>query len=124
MLVSDGYQTVFCKKCGTFAVNDASTKKYRECRLCRDSTFGRATIPYAYKLLIHLLASIGINLRPEFMTSEEYADAIFRPRGGALTGDINDIQAQLGDADEGLEEEIEEYEDGGFDTDFSTVYDD
>lgn len=123
-LVSDGYQTVFCKTCGTFAVNDASTKKYKDCRLCRDTkNFGRCTIPYAYKLLIHLLAAIGINLRPEFMTSEEYADRLFRPRGIAMGGDVGDIHAQLGEADEALDDEIEQYEEGEG-TDFSTVYDD
>lgn len=124
MLVSDGYQTVFCKTCGTFAVNDASTKTYKECRLCRDNrNFGRCTIPYAYKLLIHLLAAIGINLRPEFMTSEEYADKLFRPRGLAMAGDVGDIQAQLNEADEGLDEEMEEYAEPE-DTDYADVYDD
>lgn len=108
MLVSDGYQTVFCKNCGTFAVNDASTKKYKECRLCRDDkNFGRCTIPYVYKLLIHYLAAIGINLRPEFLTSEEYANKIFRNRG--LPGaDIGDIFNQLADADAILAEEEDE----------------
>ena len=34
MLVSDAYQTVFCKTCGIFAVNDAATRTYKPCKLC------------------------------------------------------------------------------------------
>ena len=123
MLVSDAYQTVFCKICGTFAINDAKTRMYKPCRLCNDSNFGRCTIPYAYKLLVHLLAAPGINLRPEFVTSEEYADKIFRQRQPIIGGDITDIRTQLDEADEALDEEQEEFEDTGFQTDFADVFD-
>lgn len=107
MQVSDAYQTSFCKSCGTFAVNDANTQQYKACRLCGDkNNFGRCTIPYAYKLLIHLLAAVGINLRPEFVTSEEYADKLFRPKMSIGMGDVDDITIQLGEADEGYREEL------------------
>ena len=118
MLVSDAYQTVFCKTCGTFAINDAKTHMYKSCRLCEDSNFGRCTIPYVYKLLIHLLAAPGINLRPEFVTSEEYVDKIFRQRQPLIGGDINDIKTQLNEVDELFDEEQEEVEDAGLNTDF------
>lgn len=76
MLVSDGYQTAFCKTCGNFAVYDSMNFTYKPCRLCGKSIFGKATIPYAYKLLIHLLGAMGLNLHPMFQTSEEYTAKI------------------------------------------------
>lgn len=107
--VSDEYITVFCKKCGTFAFNNTNAGYY-ECKLCRINSsmpqykdnFGRASIPYAYKLLIHLLAPIGINLRPEFITNEEYYNRITQPR------DIGSIDDQ--DIDDALEYERVEQE--------------
>lgn len=124
MGVSDAYQTAFCKTCGTFAVNDATTRVYRPCRLCGDDqNFGRCTVPYVYKLLIHLLAAPGINLRPEFATPEEYADKIFR-RGLAIPGDINDIKDELEEDDDNLEEEEQEFADELPEADYGDVYDD
>lgn len=112
MLVSDKYQTVFCKNCGTFAVNDPTTYSYKPCKLCNsDKNFGRCVIPYAYKLLIHLLAAPGINLRPEFVTSEEYATRILNQRDTTLGLNLEDPE----DPDEGLEEEVaEEDQEQGF----------
>jgi DNA-directed RNA polymerase II subunit RPB2 len=72
MLVSDGYKTAFCKQCGSFAEFSPTEMDYRECRLCKNTMFGGATIPYAYKWLIQLQAAMGIRLRPEFAFSEEY----------------------------------------------------
>ena len=126
MFVSDAYQTAFCKTCSTFAINDAATRRYKPCRLCGDDqNFGRCTIPYAYKLLVHLLAAPGINLRPEFITSDEYADKIFRQRPATTTtgADINDIKILLEEADEALAEEEQEFADEGFDTNYADVYD-
>ena len=124
MKASDAYQTAFCKKCGTFGINDATTKKYKPCRLCLDDTnFGRVTIPYAYKLLIHLLAAPGINLRPDFMNSAEYSDWIFGRQDVRKEGEPADINVQLAEADEGLEEEEAEFAEEGFETDFADVYD-
>lgn len=122
MLVSDGYQTAFCKTCGTFAIYDGTTREYKLCRLCGDENFGRCTIPYAYKLLVHLLAAPGINLRPEFMTSDEYAEKLFRV--DVRTGGINidDIERQLIDADEALDDEIKDNEDEGMDTNYADIY--
>ena len=80
MLVSDLYRTVFCKICGEFAINDVATKWYKPCPRCGGSTFGLVDIPYVYKLVIHLLAVPGINLRPEFVSSTEYLDSIFKEK--------------------------------------------
>jgi hypothetical protein len=123
MLVSDGYQTAFCKTCGTFAIYDGATERYKDCRLCGDRNYGRCTIPYAYKLLVHLLAAPGINLRPEFVTSEEYAEKLFRTETQFDGVGLDDIEGQLKDADELLEDETKENEDEGLDTDFADVYD-
>lgn len=122
MLVSDAYQTAFCKTCGTFAIYDGTTREYKLCRLCGDENFGRCTIPYAYKLLVHLLAAPGINLRPEFMTSDEYAEKLFR--ADVRTGGVNidDIERQLIDADEALDDEIKDNEDEGMDTNYADIY--
>lgn len=124
MLVSDGYQTVFCKTCGTFAVNDATTLRYRRCRLCGDDeNFGRCVIPYAYKLLIQLLAAPGLNLRPEFISSEEYAHKVLTHREETGANDLNNIADILTEADQArLEEEEEIRDEEGLDTDFSEVY--
>lgn len=123
MLVSDGYQTVFCKTCGTFAIYDGPARSYRPCRLCNDQNFGRCTIPYAYKLLVHLLAAPGINLRPEFVTSQEHIENLFHIEPQLEGISIDEIHNQLKDVDEILEETIREDEDEGLDTDFADVYD-
>ncbi|MEM2986887.1 MAG: hypothetical protein QXV60_02185 [Nitrososphaerota archaeon] len=77
MFASDGYEAAFCKNCGTFAVNNPFTNDYKPCKLCGNKEFGRYVIPYAYKLLIHLLGSVGINLHPEFYTPDEYINKVF-----------------------------------------------
>ena len=62
-LVSDKYTTVFCEVCGTIAIADHVDKGY-VCRRCgTQGSFGVGTIPYAYKLLVHLLAGAGLSMR-------------------------------------------------------------
>lgn len=122
MFASDAYQTAFCKTCGSYAVNDAATRQYKPCRLCGDSNFGRCTIPYAYKLLQHLLAAPGMFLRPEFETLDEYAERIFRGREITSPGDLTDIQTLLEEADEALVEEEEEFNAEGVETDYGDIY--
>lgn len=123
MFVSDGYQTAFCKTCGIPAINDAKTRVYKPCRLCGDQNYGRCTIPYAYKLLFHLLAAPGINLRPEFLTSDEYIEKILTANKTSDLGDVNDIGRQLIEADEALIEEEAEFGDQGLDTNYGDIYD-
>lgn len=107
MYVSDAYQTVICKNCGTFAVNNdlmnkLSTNPYKPCPLCQHTDFGRCVIPYTYKLLMHLLGAMGIYLRPEFETSDEYVNRITK-------GIIDDSAlATIGD-DDAREEEDEQF---------------
>lgn len=126
MLVSDSYQTVFCKVCGTYAVNDPMTEWYKTCKICgNNDQFGKCTIPYAYKLLQHLLGAMGINLRPDFVNSEEYARKIFAQEIGQIKTDISSIDLQLNEADEGLEQEQEEQAEpeAEMETDIFNTYD-
>lgn len=113
MLASDGYPVAFCKKCGIFAVNDVGDG-YRPCKICMlnatqeqpyEPEFGRCTIPYAYKLLIHYLGTMGINLRPEFMTSDEYLREILRGKNIDYDKCFDDIAQQLEEADEANEDD-------------------
>lgn len=114
MLVSDGYPTVFCGTCGCFAVVDPSTSWYKPCRLCDDDqNFGRRTIPYAYKFLVHLLGALGINLRPGFVKPEEYIENIFakQEKANATLDDINSelMEAQaVNDAEMNMDAEFED----------------
>lgn len=75
MEVSDAYETVFCKTCGSFAIDNATRGTY-SCRKCKGREFGRCTIPYALKFLIHILAAPGLNLHLEFATIDEYKKLI------------------------------------------------
>ena len=61
--VSDAYQAVYCSTCGTIAIANHASDKF-VCRSCGDNAkFGTCTIPYAYKLLTHILAGAGFNLQ-------------------------------------------------------------
>lgn len=104
MLVSDAYKAVFCRVCGTFAVNNPTTGQYRPCILCGKEKFGHCTIPYVFKLLLHLLAAPGLNLRPEFLTMDEYANKILTAAGA----EIIHAEDEEEEEDEEKQEEIEQ----------------
>jgi len=131
MSVSDEYQTVFCIVCGNFAINDQYTNFYKTCPLCgNEDKFGRCSIPYVYKLLMHLLAAPGLNLRPELMTNadyalkvlpkekrvttklleEEYDEALIDENEDAEETEDAEIQMEEQAEDEGV---IDEYDEGG-----------
>lgn len=108
MKTSDGYETVFCKNCGIFAVTNATDGKYLPCKLCNQSDFGRYMIPYSYKLLIHLLGAMGINLRPEFMTQEEYRQKLFSMSTQAISADeIIQTNQEIAEVEDEAEAEAE-----------------
>ena len=116
MKASDAYTCVFCRNCGNFAVNETglptgvageeNKKNYKNCRLCDENNFGRTVIPYAYKLLIHLLAPFQQFLRPEFVTFDELLDNIFNQHRGVERGDLRDVTRMLTEADEGFEDQV------------------
>jgi hypothetical protein len=123
MLVSDKYTVAYCRKCGQFAVNStAPGTSYRACPLCNSTEFGKCTIPYAYKLLVHLLAAPGINLRPEFMTSSEYYDALFNKRQPKSTN-LDDITTEFNEEDAVREEEEQEIAEEEVETNYDDIYD-
>lgn len=123
MLVSDKYQTAFCRVCGTFAVNENKPNlTYKRCRICQSESFGRCTIPYAYKLLIHYLGAAGINLHPEFMTSGEYYNRIFQRNDIVMNTDLNIITTELEEADQAIEEEQQEIQDEEIETNYDDIY--
>ena len=131
MGVSDEYQTVFCLRCGIFAVNDEYNNFYRPCSLCgNEDKFGRCSIPYVYKLLMNLVAAPGLNLRPELMTNAEYALKVLPKEKRVTTKlleeeydeeviDENEEEDQAEDAEIQLEEQgedegvVDEYDEGG-----------
>lgn len=125
MLVSDGYQTVFCRDCGTFAVNNPTKEgTYQKCKLCGNpDRFGRYTIPYAYKLLIHLLGGLGINLRLKFLTSEEYLEKLLTEPKAIKEVTETDITLELDKETAGEEEQEEEQQEEERETNTADIYD-
>jgi len=108
---SDAYVTCICATCGMFAVQNSSTREY-ECPYCKGRkdtpSFGMVSIPYVYKLLIHLLAAAGINLRPVAIKPDEYANMVFSGRtGDNVSAKLDEQDLQL---DEGNLEKITRYE--------------
>ena len=69
--VSDAYQAVYCSTCGTIAIANHASDKF-VCHTCGDDAqFGTCTIPYAYKLLTHMLAGAGFNLQFGMTTAHQ-----------------------------------------------------
>ena len=56
MKSSDEYKIIVCKTCGTMINN-------KVCKFCDKSSPGVILVPYVFKLLIHLLLGIGIDVR-------------------------------------------------------------
>lgn len=65
-LVSDAYETVYCSTCGQIAITDDTTYVCRTCE--EEAVFGRATIPYSFKLLTQLLQ--GANFQISFQMKQ------------------------------------------------------
>lgn len=59
---SDAYKTVWCETCGTIAISNVISKEF-VCRKCGDQgNFGTTTIPYSFKLLMHMLNGVGFQI--------------------------------------------------------------
>lgn len=56
MKVSDEFKLVICQNCGIIINN-------KNCTLCDNSQPGILTIPYVFKLLIHLMNGVGLDIR-------------------------------------------------------------
>jgi DNA-directed RNA polymerase beta subunit len=93
-LVSDPYTTVFCK-CGHFAQRKLSSSNAQvyTCNMCgNDKNFGKITIPYTYKVLIHYMAAMGINLKPQLYEEKQINKATFDDDEDIEAQDIEDIE--------------------------------
>jgi DNA-directed RNA polymerase II subunit RPB2 len=65
-LASDVNKEVFCINCGRIAISNYIDKKYK-CKTCGDKgIFGTSEIPRAFKLLMDILAGMGIELKLGF----------------------------------------------------------
>lgn len=113
-LAADKYQMVFCKTCGMNPISNVTTQSYR-CRSCRErGNFGKAIIPYTFKLFQQYVAIAGINIRFDMQTDEERRQKILslKEHGDADATDVvtEDIKSSLRDLEEELkeDEEIEE----------------
>lgn len=67
MYASDVYTTVFCRKCGIIATCNplADSPNYSKCRICHStaqSNYGILTFPFIFKLIMHMLNALGINV--------------------------------------------------------------
>ena len=52
---SDGFRQIFCRNCGTIAMNKIVDQTFYCTKCKRKGDFGKATIPTSFKYLIHLL---------------------------------------------------------------------
>jgi DNA-directed RNA polymerase II subunit RPB2 len=63
MEMSDNYRVFTCKKCGMFANVNPEKNRYH-CKICKNTTqFSEIRIPYACKLLLQELQTMGIGSR-------------------------------------------------------------
>ncbi len=61
---SDKYKWAVCKRCGTLAVYNPSRKnRIIQCKLCNKDDLAVVETPYAFKLLVQELQSMGIEMR-------------------------------------------------------------
>jgi DNA-directed RNA polymerase I subunit RPA2 len=61
-LRSDATEVVFCKRCGTIAIEDRVSQETK-CRKCKgEGEFARAVIPYIYLHMVRLLRAAGISM--------------------------------------------------------------
>jgi DNA-directed RNA polymerase II subunit RPB2 len=70
LYASDIFQTVFCTNCGEIAISSL-IDEINICKVCgQNARFGRCSIPYAFKTLLHYLAAAGISLRFKFRNTD------------------------------------------------------
>ncbi len=67
MKVSDEFKLVVCQNCGIIINN-------KNCTLCDNSQPGILTIPYVFKLLIHLMNGVGLDIRLKTKEKEQIED--------------------------------------------------
>jgi DNA-directed RNA polymerase II subunit RPB2 len=72
LYASDIFQAVFCTNCGEIAISSI-IDKMNICMTCgQNARFGKCSIPYAFKTLLHYLAATGISLKFKFRDLEKH----------------------------------------------------
>jgi DNA-directed RNA polymerase II subunit RPB2 len=61
---SDGFKTLFCRVCGTIAINKVVSNTFvcPKCKTKKNENFGTATIPTSFKYLMHILSGANMNI--------------------------------------------------------------
>lgn len=107
--LSDGFDAVVCKNCGTLIIDVADISSY-QCNLCRDKVSpGKIKLPGTLKLIMHYLSIAGIFLKFKLASSSEIGSKILNEQ---------DDEEQFEDEDEELFAEEEEEE-----ADIADIYD-
>jgi DNA-directed RNA polymerase II subunit RPB2 len=110
--VSDAYPVVYCIECGAFALTDTTKEDYI-CKYCQEKgKFAKAIIPYAYKLLTHYLAALGLFLRIDLDTEKNYRETLER-KGKLAEENSNKPFISLEELEENYIEEEATNEEGG-----------
>lgn len=106
---SDPFVTFMCK-CGKFADYNARLGTFKPCPRHKDVElgFGKIKIPYSYKLLMQILAPMGIDLAPECVTPDEYTKMLLEgtlynesSKSNAITEKLVDEEGDDEDGEEG-----------------------
>jgi DNA-directed RNA polymerase beta subunit len=110
--VSDAYEVVICKECGNFAIDNLEKGEYLcpQKQKCVNPTFGRVTIPFAFKTLSYLLAPVSIKLKFKLQELSEKGKEL-------LSKETKDINTEQIIEEKEEEDEDEEKEEEGEDED-------
>ncbi|MCA9796150.1 MAG: hypothetical protein KC910_30290, partial [Candidatus Eremiobacteraeota bacterium] len=104
--LSDAYKVVMCRVCGEFAQSDPAGEKFI-CRVCgTKDQFGVTEIPYAFKYVKQLIATLGINVGFKLALPNEKSRQLMQGE---------DYNAEGREYEEGALEEEEEEEDYEYD---------
>lgn len=70
---ADAYEAVYCINCKIFA----GVGKYKyTCLNCRGNNFGKIIIPYVFKYLVQVMASVGVMIRSILQTDEQLVQSL------------------------------------------------
>lgn len=112
---SDAYRMVFCTKCGIYAMSRSyATKDVHSCQNCGETDQSKYTtnvVPYGFKLLTNLLASLGVKQSFVFAKEKEGVETV----GDLAPEELEELisgSEEENDLNEFEEEHIDEEEEG------------
>lgn len=111
--LSDKYGAAYCTRCGVIAdMNNIVTPPRYECPMCKDpnAPIGSATLPYVFKYLTQILASLNMVTKVKVVEQSKYVDTILasrKVRQEAVVKDELSDEEEEGDEASGKEEEGE-----------------